>query len=164
MDYLDAVGIIGWIVFHYWQLSSSPSGRGWYNRGKVQIQCAPPGYLFGLVWFVLYGLLTASAILFFKNTIDYDAVFILWVINIMLNKLWSVLFFDMGRTGSSLVVAIAMLGTQIAVIVLIAIDGLSVVDRWFPFATYIVYTLWLFVAIYLNAQWVIKKLPTNNKR
>jgi len=161
MDYLDAVGIIGWIVFHFWQLTTSSGGdRSWYERGKSRINCAPPGYVFGLVWFVLYGLLTASAILFFKNTTNYDAVFILWIINIMLNKVWSVLFFDSGRVRAALVVAFGMLGTQIAIIVLIAIDGLSVVDRWLPFATFIVYTLWLFVAIYLNAQWVTKKLPT----
>ena len=160
LDYLDTVGIIGWIVFHFWQLSSNASDdRGWYNRGKARVNCAPPGYVFGLVWFLLYSLLSVSAILFFRNTVNYDAVFILWVVNIMLNKLWSVLFFDTGRIKVSLAVAVAMLGTQIAIIVLIAVDGLSEVERWFPFATFIVYSLWLLVAIYLNAQWVAKKLP-----
>jgi len=164
MDYLDGIGIISWTVFHYWQLTSSSSkDRAWYNRNKSRVPFAPPGWLFGLAWFLLYGLLSASAIVFFRNSagqIHYETVFILWTINIMLNKLWSVLFFDSGAIKSALAVAFLMFGTEITVLVLIGLNDMN----WLSFWLYLPYPVWTTVAIYLNAQWAAKGLTTNNKQ
>jgi benzodiazapine receptor len=159
MDYLDVLGIIGWIVFHYWQVSSSSGtlkGRRWYNERKSQLTCAIPGYVFGLVWLVLYGLLTAAAVIYFHDYVGdahYTTIFILWISNIVLNKMWSMLFFDMRAIRSALLVVILMLGSGAAIVVLLGVS-----EAWLPFGLYMPYVVWTGVALVLNAQWLrVKK-------
>lgn len=168
-----ATSLIAWFVFIYWQLSGSRSMskdfRREYDAKMRYIRFAPPGWLFGVAWFVLYGLITAAAFLYFGPTQGYEtsqyylAAYIVLFVNIVLNKFWSVLFFDQRRIGWALAVAVVLLLSAIAVVVLF---GLT--QAWTPFGLFMPYPLWLIVALYLNAVWLrapkVEMVPGDGRR
>lgn len=122
------------------------------------MSCIPPGWIFGVVWTLLYGLLSAAAVIYFYNDEDGEynvPIFVLWVVNMMLNKVWSLVFFDMGRVAWALVIALLMLATSIAILVLVGISA-----QWLAFGLYFPYPVWILVAIYLNVKWFLYGLPT----
>lgn len=169
--FVDAIGLISVYVFVHWQTTTSTAGssrdREWYKRGADAIRskggCAPPGWLFGVAWWLLYKLITAALFIAFREFPDttwtYLAIFITASVNILLNKAWSMLFWDFGRTGWSLIVAFLMLDSAIVVLVFVAITTEATL-RWLVFGLYIPYALWLMVAIYLNWWWWRQGLST----
>lgn len=162
MDPLDWIALITWTIATYIQFSRSSTGdRQWYDENRSEVSCAPPGWLFGFVWLLLYGLMSAAIFLFWRNNAAstlYNAVLIVYLANLLLNKVWSVVFFDMGnREGSLFVIGLVNL-TAAATLVLLIIDG----DAWLPFALLLPYQLWLLLAAFLNLRWFMLYLPTRN--
>lgn len=153
------IQIVAWTTFVYWQIYDNSSGnvRKWYNSRKASVTFAPPGWLFGIAWFILYGLIVATAVTFFGDSDDQVAVYVLFFINIVLNKVWSPVFFGQRQLGVAAWIIVAMLGTEIAVLVLI---GLA--QQWLSFGLYLPYVLWTAFALALNvAFWQTR--PTNVK-
>lgn len=166
LSLLTSTTIIGWIVFVFWQISrQSNKERKWYDENRRQISGACiPGYMFGILWFILYALITASAVVFFvndENTPYYLAIFIILVVNILLNKFWSVLFFDAGNTLGAFIISIILFLTSTAINILLGLTNTT--TSWISFGLFLPYTLWLIYVIYLNYQWYKNRLPTNNR-
>ena len=171
----DVIGLIAVYVFVHWQTTtksaSSGSDRRWYEAGSRAIRakggCAPPGWLFGVAWWLLYKLITAALFIAFREFPDtkwtYLGIFITASVNVLLNKAWSMLFWDFGRTGWSLLVAFLMLDSAIVVLVFTALTQEA--PLWgLVFGLYIPYALWLLVAIYLNWWWYREGLATTSVR
>jgi tryptophan-rich sensory protein len=59
---------------------------------------APPPWLFGPVWTVLYGLIAVSGWLVWQRT-GWGPALGAWVTQLVLNALWTPLFFGAGRCG-----------------------------------------------------------------
>jgi tryptophan-rich sensory protein len=168
-SYVDVAAFLGLYVFVHWQTTSaSRNNYKWYARGSNAIRAkggyAPPGWLFGIAWWILYKLITVSLFIFFRESPNtswtYLAVFVTATTNVLLNKVWSQLFWDWKRTGWSLAVAVLMLISSIVVLVFVALTPGNAL--WgLTFGLYTPYAVWLLVAIYLNGWWYRLDLPTS---
>jgi tryptophan-rich sensory protein len=68
----------------------------WYSN-LTKPSFNPPNWIFGPVWTTLYILMGISLYLIIKNKIDYGEIKI-FSIQLLLNLLWSVLFFGLENT------------------------------------------------------------------
>lgn len=159
MDALSWIGLITWLVVSYYQfypMSWSESETLWYTKrmGTWYV----PGWAFGLIWFILYGLIGVSIFLFWQYDITiqyYDLVIILFLVNIVLNKIWSLLFFGFRAPWFALVDLILMFGTAVPVVVFMVLDAANGFTNYWPFALYLLYPIWIFVAGILNIYFAI---------
>jgi len=68
----------------------------WYNQTKSSI--TPPGYVFGIVWPILYTLMGISIYLSIKvKRKENKKIISLWLINLITNALWTYFFFGMQK-------------------------------------------------------------------
>jgi len=128
--------------------------KTWYESVvRPRVGGAPPSYLFGFVWPVLYFLLSVSFFLYYRGTAEImgwekDTITILITLSIIFNKMWHGLFFKQGRYGMALLNCIATLVTTFIVWCLFVY-----LKEWASMATLIPYLLWCAYASYLNAAW-----------
>ena len=150
---VDLVRAVIYAGFWFWQWTMmTSSSRRWYRRLQKRTACAPPGWFFGVAWGILYTLLGVSVYLYDRNFFGVGGyvTVIMWLVlgNALLNKLWSVLFFDRGMSFIALLVlAIGILPTAVLVPIFMALDV-----AWVSFGLWVAYPLWLCIAAYLN--WV----------
>lgn len=116
-------------------------------------QTAPAGWVFGVVWPILYALIVASHYTYWHDgshhTTLYHVVLVLFLVNLLLNKTWSPLFFR-GRQPKAAMVVLVLTGlTAVALAVLTAIDGI-----WLSFGLLLPYIVWLAYATYLNQAFI----------
>ena len=107
----------------------------------------PPGWLFPPVWTVLYGMIAVAGWRIFAGTSRFLKA--LWLTQLVLNGLWSWLFFGMHQTGLGLIDICAMLA---AIATMVAISRR--IDRnsaWLltPYLIWVGYATTLNLAIYL---------------
>jgi len=94
-------------------LSGFATARGvstWYPT-LVKPPFNPPGWVFGPVWTVLYVMMGVAAYLVWHQGIDTDGVragLAVFVIQLALNGLWSILFFRFHQPGWALVEIIVL--------------------------------------------------------
>jgi tryptophan-rich sensory protein len=124
--------------------------------------------VFPPLWTVLKGLITASIFVYLKSlstvavdAVDsrYLAVYILFVINVIMAKTWTLLFFKLRYTHFALVNAFVLAGTAIAITVLMGVSSDIVGDIWpVPMSLFIPYAVWLTFAVFLNYDWLRMEL------
>lgn len=91
---IEAVGIIGSVF----TVSSIPTWYASLNKPFFN----PPNYLFGPVWTLLYALMGVSAFLVWEKGIKKENVrkaLIFFTIQLVLNLLWSIIFFGLRNPG-----------------------------------------------------------------
>lgn len=134
-------GLAAFAVAALGGLATNP-GSDWYEQlDKPSWQ--PPGSVFGPVWTVLYILLALSAALAFRDVrgARRRLVIGLYAANLALNLGWSVIFFRLERPVPALLEMVPLLGTIVALIVLvrhhnrIAAGALVPYEAWVAFAT-----------------------------
>lgn len=132
-------GIIG-VMF-------SPSGASdaWYNA-LVKPAVMPAGWVFAVVWPILYLILGIALYLIIVDRTRYSKSMSYWAFgaHVVLNALWSYLFFGVNLMAAALVVLIALIGVTVWMM-----TAFRPISR--P-AYYMVwpYLLWLVFALYLN--------------
>lgn len=106
---------------------------------------SPPGWIFPIVWFILYALMGFAAYLIYKSDSKgrNSALVIYWA-QLFLNFLWSIVFFRFNLTGLSVAVILALL-----VMVTFMIFKFGKINTKAA-AINIPYILWLLYASYLN--------------
>lgn len=126
----------------------SPNGASdlWYNALNKSA-LTPDGWVFSVVWPLLYALLGVALFLVVRNAKarQFKApAYSLFLTQMVLNALWSYFFFGLHMTRAAL----------IALVVLVIVSGYMMrefrsFNRW---AGYLVwpYILWLIFAMYLN--------------
>lgn len=125
------------------------------QRKKHNVRIALPGYVFGPAWLLLYGLIIASGFIFFREyAVDnpyYLTTCILYLVNILLNKLWPLAFFSLTLNGRryALIILIVLLLTGAAVLALQLLSGALL-----PGLLYAAYLAWLVYALLLNIKWL----------
>ena len=119
-------------------LSSSDTPNDvWYQELNKSF-LNPPGYIFGLVWPILYFLMSISAYRTFPNTRN------LFLLQLFFNAIWSWIFFAFHLPLLALVIIWLLIGLNIKLnIDLYKLDKLSAI-------LFIPYVVWLFFASYLN--------------
>lgn len=73
---------------------------------------APPSFLFGIVWTILYILIGVSSYIIIKDGIDKSGVyeaFKLYILNLVLLFLWPIIFFNLKALGLSVIIIIITL-------------------------------------------------------
>lgn len=114
---------------------------------------APPGWLFPVVWTILYLLMGISAYRVWVNTCP-ERQRALWIygVQLLLNAVWPVIFFHLGAYLAAFVWLLLLLAA-----VIIMIRRFARVDRMAA-RLQIPYLLWLMFAGYLNlAVWLLNR-------
>ncbi|WP_408898537.1 TspO/MBR family protein [Nocardioides sp. R1-1] len=105
---------------------------------------APPSWLFGPVWTVLYVAIAVAGWLAWRAGAGPLALGA-WVVQLLLNVAWTPLFFAAGRYGWALVDIVALLVAIVAVVVLFGRASRAAAWLLVP------YLLWVAFATALNA-------------
>ncbi len=110
---------------------------------------APPSWLFGPVWTVLYAMIGVSGWLLWRAA-GWTPVLTLWGVQLVLNLLWTPLFFGAGLRGVALV-DIVLLDLAVAALVVVG-RPISRPAAWLL----VPYLAWTCFATALNAAiWVL---------
>jgi tryptophan-rich sensory protein len=117
-----------------------------------------PGWVFTIIWSVIYSLITAAQIVHISlkfsvsevMTANQIALMSLFVINVFLNHFWSYLFFDWLMFWAAFVDIALAFGSAVTILVFYNLTT-STVAFWL----YIAYPVWLFIAMILNLIWAI---------
>lgn len=138
LPFLAAVAVVaavgGW---------AAGSARSTYDALELPA-FAPPGWLFGPMWSVLYVLIAVAGWMLWRKA-GWGPATLWWVGQLVLNFAWSPLFFGADRYGWALVLIIAL---DLAVIGLIVLAR-----RIVPVAAWLLapYLVWILYATALNA-------------
>lgn len=108
----QAAGLIGTIF----TMDSIPTWYAALNKPSFN----PPNWLFGPVWTVLYLMMGISLFIVWKEDLKNKVVksaFIIFMIQLFLNTIWSIVFFGMHSTAGGLII-IALLWIMILITIL----------------------------------------------
>ena len=117
--------------------SSNTADDVWY-QALIKSPLNPPGYVFGIVWPILYLLMSISAFRTFNETKN------LFLIQLLFNALWSWLFFAFQMP------LVALLNIWLLICLNIKINLKMLYQDKLSGLLFIPYVLWLFFASYLN--------------
>ena len=117
--------------------SSNTADDIWYQQ-LIKSPLNPPGYVFGIVWPILYFLMSISAYRTFTETRN------LFLIQLLFNALWSWLFFAFQMPF------VALLNIWLLIYLNIKIYLKMFYQDKLSGLLFIPYILWLFFASYLN--------------
>lgn len=127
----------------------------WFTLGSLKTWYAglqrpiwtPPDWIFGPVWSVMYLMMAISAWLVWSAA-GWGAALTLFTIQLLLNALWSVLFFGMHRVGAAfaeiLLLWMMLIATAVAFlpVSLLAAWLLLPYIAWVAFASYLNFRIW----------------------
>jgi benzodiazapine receptor len=119
-------------------LSSSNNADDIWYQALIKSPLNPPGYVFGIVWPILYFLMSISAFRTFNETKN------LFLIQLLFNALWSWLFFAFQMPF------VALLNIWLLIYLNIKINLKMFYQDKLSGLLFIPYILWLFFASYLN--------------
>lgn len=110
---------------------------------------SPPSYLFPIVWSILYLLIGTSYYIYRKNNNDDSLTIRLYYIQLILNYLWSIIFFTLKLRTLAVIW-----------IIVLAITIIYLMIRFYKeertsFYLFIPYILWVLFATYLNIGIVV---------
>jgi len=117
--------------------SSNTADDVWY-QDLIKSPLNPPGYVFGIVWPILYFLMSISAFRTFNETKN------IFLIQLLFNALWSWLFFAFQMPLA------ALLNIWLLIYLNIKINLKMFYEDKLSGLLFIPYVLWLFFASYLN--------------
>ena len=124
-------------------LASSNTGSDSWYQGLVKSDLNPPGYIFGIVWPILYFLMAITA----YRTINIIKSF--FYFQLFLNAIWSWLFFSFHWP------LISLFDIWLLIFINIKIFFMIVKQDKLAAFLYVPYILWLFFASYLNLYIVL---------
>lgn len=121
----------------------------------------PPLWFFPVIWTVLYVLIEASMIIFYQNVYSGEdqyvviSITLLFLFNMLANKLWSPTFIENRWTGAALALIAVMLGTGIPILIILGLNS-----KWTELGLFVPYVLWCAIAFWINARilWVERKV------
>ncbi len=141
----ELAGVVGSVF-------TAPSVAGWYAELAKPV-VNPPAWVFGPVWTTLFALMGIAAFLVWKKGLERKSVKIalsIFVGQLVLNTLWSIIFFGLHSPGGALVEIVFLWLAILATI--IAFARVSKPAAWLLLP----YILWVSFAIYLNyALWTL---------
>ena len=155
MTQSPSFGSVSWLGLIFWLGLSLAAGwigsrfqpGEWYKH-LVQPALTPPGWVFGLVWTILYILMGVAAWLVWQR---YGLAGAIWplglfILQLILNALWSYLFFGLNNPGLAFLDIVALWLTILATLIAFW--------QYYPPAGQLLlpYLLWVTFATYLNLQ------------
>lgn len=127
-------------------LFTTPALPGWY-ASIIKPALTPPSWVFGPVWTTLFILMGIAAFLVWKRGLEKREVKValsIFIIQLVLNALWSILFFGLQSPGAAFIDIIIL---WLAILfTIISFSKISKVAAWLL----VPYILWVSFASYLN--------------
>src|SRR5579864_5598125 len=128
---------------------TASSVKTWYP-GLLKPSGTPPPWVFGPVWSILYLLMATAAWLLWRQRIHEDVwlALALFTAQLILNGLWSFIFFGLRRPGAALVeiiillVTIAVTTMRFAQFSSLAFWLMTPYGAWVLFASYLNFGIW----------------------
>jgi len=125
------------------------SVKTWYP-GLLKPAGTPPAWVFGPVWSILYLLMAVAAWLVWRQRMNADVrlALALFAAQLILNGLWSFIFFGLRMPGAALVeimallVAIAMTVMRFAELSRLAFWLMTPYGAWVLYASYLNFGIW----------------------
>lgn len=130
----------------------SHSDDVWYNALNNSV-LTPDGWVFGVAWTILYTLLGIALFLIMNNTktrFNKTKAYTLFAVQMILNALWTYLFFGLHMVGVAIVCLLALIAVSIWMLVVFKPISKT--------ASYLVwpYVIWMCFALYLNGTiWIM---------
>ncbi len=122
----------------------SGNSFSFYNE-LIKPPLSPPGWLFPVMWAILYALMGISAfMIYISDAKERSKALVLYGAQLFVNFTWSIVFFRFRMPGISVAVILTLLALIVAMIVIFR--------RIRPAAAYlnIPYLIWIIYASYLN--------------
>jgi tryptophan-rich sensory protein len=120
-------------------------GVAWYTEFAVKPPLSPPAILFPIVWTILYGLMGISAarVRLTPESDDRNRALNLFLIQLGVNFLWSILFFNRRDYGAALALLLVLWILITAMI--LAFDRVDHPAAWLqvPYLVWVTFALWL---------------------
>lgn len=143
----ELAGVLGSIF-------TASSVREWYVT-LTKAPLTPPSWVFGPVWTTLFALMGIAAFLVWQQGLKRNDVRValrLFIGQLALNLLWSILFFGARSPGAALIEIIVLWMAILATI--LAFKNISKPAAWLL----VPYLLWVTFATYLNASiWILNR-------
>src|SRR5690606_1530880 len=147
----QALGLVGWLLVVFAAAVvgavASVDAEAFYAR-LSKPSWAPPAWLFGPVWSVLYALMAISAWLVWRSARPRRVALVLFVTQLIANALWSWLFFAWHRDALASVEVLVLLALVFATVVAFwrvsrpAALLLLPYLLWVAFASLLTWTVW----------------------
>ena len=140
----EAVGLLSGLL--------SRGGIQRYSLEAVKPPLTPPAWLFPVVWTILYALMGISAarISVLAEGKQRSRTLNLYVIQLVVNFFWSLIFFNLNTYGLSLLWLSVLWGLVLAMILNMRFLDLSAAKFQIP------YLIWVTFAVYLNyGVWIL---------
>jgi translocator protein len=147
----SVIGLVAWLILCYAvaAFGSQFTPGAWYDR-LAKPSWTPPGWIFGPVWTLLYGLMAVSAWLVWREhgLSGARAALLLFLAQLVLNGAWSWIFFGLERPGVAVielgVLWVAIRLTLVAFWSLHRVAGLLLVPylAWVTFAGILNFEIW----------------------
>ena len=139
-------------------VGGSPMAYGrdhWYRETAKKVWLMPPGWLFAVVWAIIYLLIVVSFYIVYQVVdvsgaygLAIDALTLLFVFNIMMNKLWSPVFFGLHQPVVAALLIVGIEATCAAILYFMFTGG-YITSFWI----FLPYPIWCLFALYLNCAW-----------
>jgi len=140
---VSLAGFLALVVLTAWLGAKFPAGEYYALLNKPD--WAPPGWLFGPVWSILYALMAVAMWKVWESGHQArSGALVWWLLQLGLNAAWSWLFFGLTRTGWAMAELAVLIG-----LVILCIKAFSLISRsaaWLMLP----YLLWLVFAFVLN--------------
>lgn len=147
---LIAIGIseLAGIIGSVFTVSAIPVWYGTLQKPALN----PPAWIFGPVWTTLYLLMGIAAFLIWKKGLDRKDVKIalaIFISQLLLNALWSIMFFGLRNPGVALVEIVVLWAAIVYTILSFlkisrtAAYLLAPYIIWVSFAAYLNYSIWI---------------------
>ena len=147
----DLLGLLGWLSAAFVTAAvgavASVDAASFYAQ-LSKPSWAPPAWVFGPVWTVLYGLMGIAAWLVWRSPAPKRAALTLFAAQLAANALWSWLFFAWHRGALAAVEILVLLALIVAMIVAfwrssrLAAWLLVPYLLWVSFASVLTWTVW----------------------
>ncbi len=122
----------------------------WYKSLKLP-SFAPPGYVIGMVWTVIF-ILCAISVIIMWNKIPHNTLFWwiigIFIVNAILNIGWSLLFFNQHMILASIFEMIFLEASTIAIIILAWPLSRLAAGLLLPYAAWVAFATFLAMNIY----------------
>lgn len=158
-DAASLARLVTWFVFVFWDplFVEKDDSQAFYRKIK-RVWWQPPAWLFGVVWGFLQLLLVAAIYLFTEfstNSADWTfiVVTILFLVQELIRKTWSYVFFRMRQVQWALAIAATLMVLGVLLVVFTGVAEQCEL-RFVVMAFFIVYTAWLTFAVVLNASFL----------
>lgn len=124
--------------------------NNWYKKLN-RAPWSPPNYVFGVVWPILYGMMTLSFLLVWKNKkcFPYCSALTIFLLQLILNLSWTTIFFKYRMTWLAFAIIILIL-----VLTVITYNRFIKIDKMAAYLL-IPYISWLILASSLNLYIVL---------